>query len=152
VRSYLRFLVWGVVAVAVVALLGYLPTQRLAGSGAIPAIFAGCSVGILSAALGALPIVFAGSSPAAKVQAGLLTIGVRFGSVLLLGLAAVLSGRFERRPLVVWVAVSYVVLLVIESRYAVAALNPTGALNRADLNRTETQGGGDAAGEGNADR
>jgi len=141
VRDYLRFLLWGVVAIAAVALLGLVPTQRLAGPGAIAAMIAGCSVGILSLAFGAIPIALAGSSPGAKIQAGLLSIGVRFGSVLVLGLAAVLSGRFAGRPLVLWAAISYVVLLAIESRYAASVLS-----------RTANQGGGDAAGEGKADR
>lgn len=141
VQGYLRFLIWGAVAVTAAALVGYLPTERLAGAGAVPAILAGCVVGLLAAALGAIPIVLAGDSPAAKVQAGLLSIGVRFGSVLLLGLAAVLSGRFAKKPLVFWVAISYVVLLVIESRYAVSTLN-----------RTENRSGDDAAREGEADR
>jgi hypothetical protein len=121
VRDYLRFLALTCAVIAGAAFLGYLPTARLAGgeaAGVLPAMLAGCLVGFTAGALGALPIARAGASPDAKLQAGLLSMGLRFGGVLALGLAAFLSGRFARGPLLVWIGISYVLQLVVESRYA----------------------------------
>ena len=39
--------------------------------------------------------------------------------VLILALSAALSGWFEQAPLLVWVALSYLVLLVVDTMYAV---------------------------------
>jgi hypothetical protein len=120
VRGYLRFLAVTCALVAGAACLGYLPTARLAGGRAVavPAMIAGCLVGIVAGALGALPLARAGGSPDAKIQAGLLAMGLRFGAVLALGLAAYASGLFARVPLLAWIGISYVAQLVVESRYA----------------------------------
>jgi hypothetical protein len=120
VRDYLRFLALSCAIVAGAAFLGYLPTVRLAGGRAVglPAMVAGCLVGIVAGALGALPLARAGPSPDAKIQAGMLAMGLRFGAVLVLGLAAYLSGLFAPKPLLAWIGFSYVALLVVESRYA----------------------------------
>ena len=40
---------------------------------------------------------------------------------LVLAVAAVLSGWFPRAPLLLWVAISYVVQLVVDTRYALQA-------------------------------
>jgi hypothetical protein len=104
VRDYLRFLALSCAIVAGAAFLGYLPTVRLAGGRAV--------------GLPAMPLARAGSSPDAKIQAGMLAMGLRFGAVLALGLAAYLSGLFAPRPLLAWIGISYLAQLVVESRYA----------------------------------
>jgi hypothetical protein len=35
-----------------------------------------------------------------------------------LGFAAVLSGWFERRPLLIWIGIGYLAQLVVDTRYA----------------------------------
>jgi CDP-diglyceride synthetase len=116
---YLRFLVWVIVVSAVVAALGYAPTRRLAGADGIPAMLAGCLIGALASLAGALPVVFGRgpASPAAQLQATLLSMAVRFGVVLALGLAVALSGWFERGSLLIWIAISYLALLVVDTRF-----------------------------------
>jgi len=122
--SYLRFLAWAVAVTVVAALLGWLPTRRLGGEGAIPAMLAGCAVSVLASALGGVPIALtrgAGpAAPAARMQALLMAMAVRFGAVAVLALAAALSGLFPRAPLLIWVAVSYAAQLVVDTRYALA--------------------------------
>lgn len=119
--SYLRFLAWAVGIAAAAALLGWLPTRSLGGEGAVRAMLAGCAVSVVASAVGGVPIALArGKAPAARMQALLMAMGVRFGAVVILGLAAVLSGLFDRAPLLLWVAVSYAAQLVVDTRYALA--------------------------------
>lgn len=117
--GYLRFLMWAVGVTVVAALLGWLPTRRLGGEEAIPAMLAGCAVSLLASALGGVPIALArGASQANRMQALLMAMAVRFAVVVVLALAAVLSGLFLRAPLLIWVAISYAVQLAVETRYA----------------------------------
>lgn len=119
--EYLRFSGWALAAATGAALLGYLPTLRLGGEGALPAMIAGCAVGFLASLAGGVPVALARRSPqpAGRSQAAMASMAVRFGVVLALGLAATLSGLFERGPLLVWIAVSYMALLVVDTWYAV---------------------------------
>ncbi|HKV06630.1 MAG TPA: hypothetical protein VJ725_00740 [Thermoanaerobaculia bacterium] len=118
--GYLRFLVWATVVTAAVALLGYLPTQRLGGEGAIPAMLAGCVVGLLASLAGGAPVALGQrAGPAAAHQTMMLAMAVRFVAALALGLAVALSGLFAVRPLLVWIAIAYVALLVVDTWYAV---------------------------------
>ncbi len=118
--GYLRFLIWVVGFTAVIAVLGYLPTRRLGGDGALPALYAGCVIGILASALGGVPIAMAqGKPPAARLSSALFATLVRLAATAVLGSVAALSGWFARSPLLLWIAISYVALLVVDTRYAV---------------------------------
>jgi hypothetical protein len=122
--GYLRFLAWAVAVAAAVALLGWLPTRRLGGDGAVRAMLAGCVVSVVASAVGAVPIALSRGAvsaiPAVRMKALLMAMGLRFGAVAVLALAAVLSGLFDRAPLLIWVAVSYAAQLVVDTRYALA--------------------------------
>lgn len=118
--GYLRFLVWATVVTAAVALVGYLPTLRLGGEGAIPAMIAGCVVGLIASLAGGVPVALGrGAGPGAAHQTMMLAMAVRFMAALVLGLAVALSGLFAVRPLLVWIAILYVALLVVDTWYAV---------------------------------
>lgn len=119
--GYLRFLAWAVAVTALLVLLGWVPTRRLGGEGAVPAMLAGCAVVILASALGGVPVALVRGGPAARMQAVLLSMAVRLGAVVILAVAAVLSGWFPRKPLLLWVAISYVAMLVVDTRYALQA-------------------------------
>ncbi|HVS00002.1 MAG TPA: hypothetical protein VMW27_25475 [Thermoanaerobaculia bacterium] len=118
--GYLRFLVCVAAVVAILAGLGYVPTRHLGGMGAVSAMFAGCAIGAVASLAGLLPFVVGrgAATPAGRLQAMLLAMAVRFGVVLVLGLAASLSGWFERGPLLLWIAISYVALLAVETWFA----------------------------------
>ena len=134
--EYLRFLVWAVGLAVVLAGIGYVPTRSLAGERGVAAMLAGCAVGLFASLLGGVPVYLAragaagnpggaagtGSSGGRVETAALGGMAVRFAVALGLGLAAVLTGWFARGPLLVWAAVSYVVLLVIDTRYALGRL------------------------------
>jgi hypothetical protein len=117
--AYLRFLAWTAALAVVIALLGYLPTKRWGGEGAVRAMLAGCGVGVVASALGGVPVLlFSGTPGGAGASGALAAMAVRFAAALGLGLAAALSGSFERGPLLLFMAISYMVLLTVDTRYA----------------------------------
>ncbi len=118
--EYLQFLVWAVAIGVAAALLGYAPTRRMGGDGALPAMIAGIGIGVIASAVGAVPILLARRSGGAPspVQ-GLLATGIRLAVLVVLGVSAGLSGMFETRPLIVWIALGYAAQLALDVRYAV---------------------------------
>jgi len=117
--EYLRFLAWSVAIAAALALLGYAPTRRLGGEEALPAMIAGCAIGILASALGAVPVALARrpGSRTAPLQGMLASMAARLAAVLILGLAVGLAGWFETRPLLLWIGLGYVAQLALDVRY-----------------------------------
>jgi hypothetical protein len=118
--EYLRFLAWAVAVGVVLALLGYAPTRRLGGEEALPAMVAGCAIGVIASAVGVVPVALArrAGSPGSPLQ-GLYSLALRFATVLVLGLAAGLSGWFESRPLLIWIGLGYAAQLALDVRYVV---------------------------------
>jgi hypothetical protein len=120
--EYVRFLAWGLAATALAVLLGYVPTRRLGGEGALGAMIAGCVIGWLASALGGIPVALGRgkvANPTARLQAMMASMGLRFGVVLALGAAAAFSGWFGLKPLLLWIAISYMALLAVDTWYAV---------------------------------
>jgi hypothetical protein len=100
--------------------IGVVPTRRLAGDEGVPAMLAGCAIGLLSAALAGL-LLIAGpvSTPEQKMRRSFLAMVVRLAVVVGLGAAAALSGAFARQPLLFWIGTAYVALLPLEVRLAI---------------------------------
>lgn len=118
--AYGRFLLLEVGIVIALCAAGWLPTRRLAGPDAIPAMIAGCAISLLSAALAAwLLTVVRADTPQVRMQRSFLAMLVRLVAVLVLGIAAAVSGEFARSPLLFWMATSYVALLPLEVRLAI---------------------------------
>ena len=121
--EYLRFLSWAVAVTIAVALLGYVPTRRLGGEEALLGMVVGCGIGLVASVVGALPLALAyNSRPETRRQAFHLSMGLRLVLVLVLMLAAALSGRLERESLLVWVAIGYGALLVVDTWYGIRVL------------------------------
>jgi hypothetical protein len=85
---------------------------------------------VVSSAIGGVAIALAGTEPIRRPQALLLATALRLFTAVGLALAAVASGRFAGRPLVVWTAIGYVALLAVDSRYAMRAPIATPAAGR----------------------
>jgi hypothetical protein len=119
VAEYLRFLGWVVGVGVALALLGYAPTRRLGGEGALPAMVAGCAIGAVASVVGALAVL-RGRRPgsAGPLQGMLSSMALRFATTLVLGLSLGLSGWFETRPLLIWIALGYVAQLALDTWYA----------------------------------
>lgn len=121
--EYLRFLALAAAIGSALVLLGTPATRRLGGEDAIPAMIAGCVIGIFASAAGALPVFLARrSSSRDPLQGMLLSMALRLAVVVVLGLAVGLSGWFEIRPLLIWIAFGYVATLPLDVRYAVRGL------------------------------
>lgn len=126
-RIYLVLIGATLLGSVALAALGYVPTVRMAGSGAVSSMLAGCGVSWLAGCLGALPIARTASQRMDQAgQAILLGTAVRFGAVLLLVVPVVFSGLVDRKVFVIWVAVSYMLLLAIETPLAVRAVRCAG--------------------------
>jgi hypothetical protein len=116
-------------ALAVIVGVGVLPTLRLAGAGALGALAAGCGVATLGAFAGAVPVLWAvaaGGSPRPQVVAG-LAMALRAGVTLGGALVATLGTDLVRVPFLVWVALAYGALLVVETRWMVRWLPAGGS-------------------------
>lgn len=121
-RRYAVFLGLAVLVVVVLMGIGFVPTRRLAGESGLPAMLAGCLIGLASAALAGWPLA-AGreSTPDARLKRALLAMCVRLGVIVALGAASTLSGRVATTPLLFWLATSYVALLPLEVKLAIAS-------------------------------
>ena len=121
-KSYMRFLAWAAAVTVAVGAIGFWPTRRLAGDDGIPALIAGCLIGLLSSALGGLPIaLIRNRAPASQVIASMGAMGARLLAVVVLGAATLLSGWFAPIPLLLWIAISYAALLGVDAWYALRA-------------------------------
>jgi hypothetical protein len=117
---YARFLGVAVAIVLGLCVIGWLPTNRLAGAAGVPAMVAGCAISLVSAALaGGLLIVVGAETPEARMQRGFLAMVVRLAVVVALGTAAALSGELARQPLLFWMGTAYVALLPLEVKLAI---------------------------------
>ena len=107
--------------VAALCAIGWIPTERLAGPAALPAMIAGGGISLVSAGLaGWLMTSIDGSTPEGRMRRGMFAMFARLGLVVALSAAAVLSGEFVQRPLLFWMAASYLALLPLEVRLAIS--------------------------------
>ena len=119
--GYGSFLGLSLAIVVVLMAVGLVPTRRLAGDAAPLAMVTGCGISFISAALaGWLLTAVKADTPAARMQRAFLAMVVRLAVVVVFGAAAALSGEISRMPLLFWLATSYVVLLPLEVKLAIA--------------------------------
>ena len=119
--QYARFLGLALGIVVALMAVGLVPTRRLGGDDAVAAMTIGCGISFVSATLAAwLLTAVRADSPAARMQRAFLAMAARLAVVVVLGLAAVLSGELARMPLLFWLAASYVALLPLEVKLAIA--------------------------------
>lgn len=100
----------------VLAAAGYFPTRNLAGTAGVAAMLTGICVAVVSAAAGMTPPILAMHASAIERQKSLMMgMGLRFLVTLLLTVATVFSGFLPQTPLVVWIAIAYLVLLLVDT-------------------------------------
>ena len=117
---YAAFVGIGLVTALSVAAIGYYPTERHAGGGGALSMLLGCGVSWIASCIGALPTASALSSrPKQAGTAVLASTMVRFVTALVLVVPLVLSGWFDRTVLVLFVAVSYLMMLMVDTLLAV---------------------------------
>jgi len=119
---YAKFVIVALLVIVEVAAVGAVPTLRLGGKPAMPAMVLGSAISLIGATMAGWPLaMMQDPTPNVRMQTAMLAMAIRLGVVLALGFAAALSGLVPRQPLLVWLAVSYVVLLPLEVKLAVKA-------------------------------
>ena len=119
-RRYGWFVAVAVAIVAALAGIGFVPTRRLAGENGIPSMFAGCAIGLISAACAGLLLVAVGAdTPEARMKRSFLAMVIRLAIIVALAAATVLSGMFSTAPLLLWMGIAYMALLPLEVRLAI---------------------------------
>ena len=120
---YLRFLAGALGAILAVALAGALPTRALAGNRGLAAMVAACTVTLAASALAAVPLarLLTRDDPRQRPIAVLVAMGVRFGVVLAAVVPVLLLKWFARDPFLLWIALSYLAVLAVETRLTVAS-------------------------------
>ncbi len=131
--DFARFLILAGAIVVFVAGVGYVPTKRLAGSDGTLAMAVGCVISLVASAMGAVPVVLArrhvgtdSQAAGRRVTAVMMSMAVRFLVVLILGVAAALSGLLVTAPLLIWLAISYLALLAADTTFALRVLKDSG--------------------------
>lgn len=120
-RRYLRLLALLAGLAAALAAVGYLPTARLAGEPGTGAMVAGIAASLLATALGGLPLLLSPASARDAATAPLLAMALRFLVVVVLAVALALSGLVPVAPTLLWLALSYLVLLTAEAAFTARA-------------------------------
>ena len=80
---------------------------------------AGCGIALAGGWIGIVPVLLVKGSGQQVLNAMTASAALRLAVTLMLSLAAALSELFDRRALLTWVGVSYVVLLVVETIFVV---------------------------------
>ncbi|HEX6201630.1 MAG TPA: hypothetical protein VF100_01430 [Thermoanaerobaculia bacterium] len=118
-----------VAAIALLAAAGWLPMRRLAGADGVTAMLVACGINLAASLVAAVPVARAarrrgegGTGDARGVVAALGAMAIRFVTVSAATVAAALAGIAPVAPLLVWAAVSYLVLLVVDTAWAVHTL------------------------------
>ncbi len=105
---------------AAALLLGYFPTVRLAGSATVFSMIAGVAVSLVASWVGAVPVALTRNRAAAFGPGTMAMVAmlIRFFVVLILALSIALSGKVDRAVFLIWVGISYMVLLAADTHYA----------------------------------
>ena len=120
-RSYLRFVLLMVAVVAGLLLIGWVPTRNLGGSEATNGMLLGCGLSLVAAVVGGLPqVAFGPRAPRDQGIAALLSLAIRMGLTLMGALAAVLSGLVAPKAFLLWVGISYMILLIVDVLFVLA--------------------------------
>ncbi len=124
-RRYARFVAVSAVVAMVLVGAGFFPTRNLAGADGLWAMVAACGVSLVGSWIGAVPMALVSvGDRAAVATAALGAMAVRFAVVLFGALAVVLGSDVERPSFLIWVGISYLVLLVVDTLFAVRMGQP----------------------------
>lgn len=119
IEVYRRFAVHALVIVFALAVLGFLPTRRLAGDAGLLGMAAALIADLAASAAGTLPIWWSRHRhPSHSVGAQLGAMGLRLAVVLVLGIAVALSGLVPIPAFLIWLAIGHSGLLVADTLFA----------------------------------
>lgn len=121
-REFLEFVLWVLGASLGMMALGYLPTRSAAGQSGLAAMVGAIVVTALASVVGGLPVYRSRRSGRPSPQTVLVSMLLRLVVVALLAAAAVLGLNLAVAPFLVWLALAYLLLLVLDTRYAMTVL------------------------------
>lgn len=105
------------------AAIGYYPTLRLAETSGVYAMLLGILVSLVAGIAGCVPLCHALARAPAKIAiTSQIGTAVRFLLVLLLVAPLMFGGWVAKAPFVVWVAMSYLILLLVDTLRGLAAI------------------------------
>ena len=120
--EFLRFALLVIGSGALICLLGYLPTRSLIGEEALGAMVGAVVASVLGSIIGGFPIYLARLKGEAKPQVVMISMIVRLVAVVLLAAFTALALSLPTGPFLIWLALAYLLLLVVDTRYAMVAL------------------------------
>ena len=121
-RRYLLFLAALAGLTLVLLAAGYLSTRSAAGEAALPAMVLACAVNFVGSAVGGLPIATARVGGMEGLTRFTISMVLRLLVVALLAAGVMLLLGPERKPFLLWLAISYLVLLAADTGFAQAVL------------------------------
>ena len=77
-------------------------------------MLAGCGVSYLASLIGALPVIRSKRDSTQDITIFMGSMLLRMTSAAILTVVAILQGIFELKPLLLWVGISYLVLLPVD--------------------------------------
>lgn len=121
---YARFVLLLAGVTVLLLAIGFLPTRALAGEGSWPSMLAGCLVSFVASALGGIPLGLGRGSGAGApgLQLALMSMALRLALVVAGGILVVSVPGVEVPVALVWVGISYLALLVPDTRFGLTAL------------------------------
>ncbi|UCG31791.1 MAG: hypothetical protein JSU68_08985 [Phycisphaerales bacterium] len=106
----------GLLPLVLAVAMGAYVTHQVAGGAGIKAMLVGCAVAMLGNWMGALPVAMvSGRAARDGGLAALMGTALRFLAALVLTPALALTGWVDVAPFVIWVAISYLAILIGET-------------------------------------
>ena len=122
-RHWLFFVAASLATAMLVMAIGYYPTVKIAGEGALVGMVAGCGASLLASCLGAIPLALAAAGRVShNANAVLGSTLVRFMTVLIVVVPLAFVEVPHRKVFVFWVAISYLLMLAVDTGLAVRTL------------------------------
>lgn len=123
-RDYAGFLAMATATVALLMLVGLLPTRRLGGEDAVAAMLAGCAVSLVGSILGTVPVALTRDRSMPQAMPAILgSIVLRLGAVIALGVVVATTWQFDPAPLVLWLVIAHAGLLIADTSFTLKLLN-----------------------------
>ena len=122
-RHWLFFMAASLVTAVLLMAIGYYPTVKIAGDGAAVGVVVGCSASLLASCLGAIPLAMAAAGRVShNANAVLGSTLIRFMTVLIVVVPVAFIDIPHRKVFVFWVAISYLLMLAVDTGLAVRTL------------------------------
>jgi hypothetical protein len=120
VRCLARFVGIAILITIAAGTVGFIPTRRMIGEAAATVIGLGSGASLFGAICGAAVLVARRGAAAREVGSVVVqAMLVRIGATGALATLAAVSKAVPTAPLLLWVAISYVVLLPVDTHFAV---------------------------------